>query len=174
MKRAYIAVGSNIDPEKNIPKALRVLKEFIPIHALSPFYRNRPLNRPEQQDFFNGVMETLLDKDPEWLKSSVLKTVESITGRIRTDDRYSSRVIDLDLILIDGMSYQSNGLVLPDPDIFSRPFLAMPLFDLRPDLEIIGSGGSLAEIVHTMDTRGLILLEAFSSRLHKEFIRNES
>lgn len=174
MKRAYIAVGSNIDPAQNILKALRILKEFSPILALSPFYRNRPLNRPEQQDFYNGVLETHLNTEPGWFKSSILRTVESRTGRIRTKDPYASRVIDLDLILIDDTAYQSDDLVLPDPDIFSRPFLAIPLFNLRPDLEIAGSGESLAEIVKGMDTRGLVRLEAFSERLHKELIANES
>lgn len=55
MVTAYIALGSNIGPEKHIPAALAELAARCRVAAVSRFYRSRPLNRPEQADFINGA-----------------------------------------------------------------------------------------------------------------------
>ena len=54
---AYISVGSNIEPEKNIPEALEKLKKYVRVKAISTFYRTIPIGRPEQSAFLNGVWQ---------------------------------------------------------------------------------------------------------------------
>ena len=58
----YISVGSNIEPEKNIPKALEKLKKYVRVVATSTFFRTMPIGRPEQGFFLNGVWLIETDK----------------------------------------------------------------------------------------------------------------
>lgn len=62
----YISIGSNIDPEIAIPKAIRLLGEHPDIHNLhvSTFYVSEALGRPEQPNYRNGVARFLTRIDP--------------------------------------------------------------------------------------------------------------
>ncbi|NLN92683.1 MAG: 2-amino-4-hydroxy-6-hydroxymethyldihydropteridine diphosphokinase [Candidatus Hydrogenedens sp.] len=66
--QAWIALGSNIDPRRNIEEALDRLKRFCTLKALSDFYRSQPFNRPDQPDFINGVVRLETDCPPFELK----------------------------------------------------------------------------------------------------------
>ena len=52
---AFVAVGSNIDAEENIPTALERLRERVLVLATSTFYHSAPVGRPMQPPFLNGV-----------------------------------------------------------------------------------------------------------------------
>ena len=52
---AYIGVGSNIEPESNILRALDLLKQCERVAASSTFYRTPAIGRAEQPDYLNGV-----------------------------------------------------------------------------------------------------------------------
>ncbi len=57
---------------------------------------------------------------------------------MRGSDKFSQRTIDLDLILYGNRTMKEEELTLPDPDIMSRPFLAVPLVELAPGLVLPG------------------------------------
>jgi 2-amino-4-hydroxy-6-hydroxymethyldihydropteridine diphosphokinase len=113
----YVAVGSNIDPERNIPEALRRLAENVTVGATSRFYRTEPLGRPGQPPFLNGVVRVRTALDAEILKFKVLRGIEKALGRERTADTYAPRTIDLDILLFDTAMIERPGLRIPDPDI---------------------------------------------------------
>ncbi len=142
---AYVAVGSNIDPRRNVPWALTLLQARVTVTALSTFYRSVAVGPSHQPPFVNGVVRCETAMAPRAFKYNVLREVEREVGRVRTDDKYAPRCIDLDLVLYGTMIVHEEGLELPDPEIWNRPFLAVPLLELWPGCTVPGSGVPLAE-----------------------------
>lgn len=167
MARVYITIGSNIEPEKNIPKALESLCERCTIEAVSRFYRSRPLNRPEQADFINGACVIETDLAPRNLKYKILREIEDSLGRVRTDDRYAARTIDLDIALYEDMVMAQEDLALPDPNIIERPFLYLPLLDVDADLRVPGTEKALREAVDMGKNEGVTVDMAFTDALQE-------
>jgi 2-amino-4-hydroxy-6-hydroxymethyldihydropteridine diphosphokinase len=169
--RAYIAIGSNIAPETNIPKALEALSERCRIEGISRFYRSRPLNRPEQADFINGacVIETGLS--PRELKYRILREIEKSLDRVRTSDRYAARTIDIDIALYENEVIYEEDLVIPDPDIVERPFLYLPLLDLDADLRVPGMEMALREVVDVERNEGVIVDMTFTDALQECWVK---
>ncbi len=179
MPRAFIGVGSNIEPEVNIRAALGLLRERVRVTRVSTFYRTDPIarasqrsssaasqssSRPEQPSFRNGVFEVETSLSPADLKQ-VLHDIEAQLHRRRTSDKYAPRTIDLDLLLYDDLVLASDGLTLPDPDIEERAFLAIPLCELAPDGVLPGSGRTLCEIAAGFRDGPLQPLETYTREL---------
>ncbi|MBN1441873.1 MAG: 2-amino-4-hydroxy-6-hydroxymethyldihydropteridine diphosphokinase [Planctomycetes bacterium] len=127
--RAYIAVGSNIDPEESIFGAQVLLQRRVRLTGVSSFYRTPALDRPDQPPFLNGVWEVLTELPPRRLRDEVLRPIETALGRVRTEDRYAPRSIDLDLLLYGDRVVEEADLKIPHPDL-ARPFVYAPLLEL--------------------------------------------
>jgi len=164
----YIAVGSNIDPEENVPAAVRVLALSVDLVAVSTFYWSAPLDRPEQPRFMNGVLRIRTALEPRPLKFELLRPIEARLGRVRGADRDAPRTIDLDIALYgdrvldddfapcDDFAPGDEGLRVPDPDIRIRPFIAVPLLELAPGLVLPDTGERLASVRAATDRTGLV------------------
>jgi 2-amino-4-hydroxy-6-hydroxymethyldihydropteridine diphosphokinase len=173
MARAFVGVGSNIDPEANVQKALTLLAFQVRILNLSTFYRTEPENRPEQEPYFNGVVEIETSLSPVSLKRTILQAIEGRLGRKREADRYASRTIDLDLLLYDRLVMNEDGVILPDPDILERPYLAISLRELDPELILPGDGTPLARVWKEAPPDRMKPLEHFTTRLRKAILDGE-
>jgi len=169
MTRAYIAVGSNIQPAPHIAEALERLEEKVKIAAISAFYRTAPLERPEQEDFLNGVLAMDTDRLPRELKFGTLRPIEAALGRARAEDKYAARAIDLDLIVYGNLVMDEPGLVLPDPDVLGRPFLWCPLLELAPDLIWPGSARRLDEWTNKDALQSMRLDPAFTKKMKERW-----
>ncbi|MBF0402118.1 MAG: 2-amino-4-hydroxy-6-hydroxymethyldihydropteridine diphosphokinase [Magnetococcales bacterium] len=167
-----IAFGSNIDPLPNLHRGLLRLHQEVGISAVSTVYRTAALPDPERggsaaaPDFLNGAVRLESQQDPFALQR-LLRTIEAELQRVRTAWRYAPRTLDLDIALMGESLLQSEQLVLPDPDILQRPFLAIPLAELAPDLLHPLEGCSLSEIASrfadlTADAEATTLLQSLS------------
>ena len=143
--RAYVAVGSNIEPEHHIPLAMALLRERVKVTAASTFYWTAPVGSTGQPAFLNGMVRVETAMPPRDLKCGVLREVERLVGRVRTEDKYAPRSIDLDLVLHGDVEAKEDGLVLPDPELQRRAFLAVPLLELEPTCRLPGTEIALAE-----------------------------
>ncbi|MHB8059999.1 MAG: 2-amino-4-hydroxy-6-hydroxymethyldihydropteridine diphosphokinase, partial [Gaiellaceae bacterium] len=133
--RAFIAVGSNVEAERNVAAALELLGQRVRVAAISRFYWTPALGAPDSSpDFLNGVVELETELEPRELKRSVLLEVEGELGRERGAEKFAPRTIDLDLVLQGDVVCNEEGLVLPSPEILERPFIALPLLELEPEL----------------------------------------
>ncbi len=135
---AFVAVGSNLEPQRNIMAALTALIERTHVAGASTFYRTPPIGRDDQPMFVNGVWLIHTDLEPRAVTDDLLGPVERLLGRRRTEDKFASRTIDLDLVLYDDRIRTGEDLNLPHPDI-ARPFVYGPV------LELLESGDSAIE-----------------------------
>jgi deoxyribose-phosphate aldolase len=162
---AYVAVGSNVDPEANIKRALDQLKVLARVTGVSTFYRTAPIERPDQPDYINGVCRIETALSARTLKFGVLKKIEEDLGRVRGADAYASRSIDLDLVLYGEATCDDTDLRIPDPDIRKRTFVAAPLLELAPDLRLPDTGEALSSLPVSRVLGGMTPLDAFSRSL---------
>ncbi len=132
MPAVYIAVGSNVEPERNLALAIQHLRREFPDVRFSPWYRNRAVGF-EGADFINLVagFTTALPIN-EML--SRLHAIEVACGRPRAAPRWAPRSMDLDVLLYGELVCDEPKLKLPRPDLLKRAFMLGPLAALAPDL----------------------------------------
>ena len=173
MVRAYVAVGSNIDPAANVRMAIQSLAKQAHLTGISKVYPTAALGRPghpqeSQPPYYKFVAEIETDVPPLRLKQVLLRAIENSLGRVRSADKFAARTIDLDLIAYGDWVVDEEGLKLPDPEILVRPFLAIPLFELAPDLVLAGSGRPIAEVAAGMERGGMQPLNEYAREMHEE------
>jgi 2-amino-4-hydroxy-6-hydroxymethyldihydropteridine diphosphokinase len=144
---AYVGVGSNIEPEANIERALEQLRQSVRVTGTSTFYRTAAIGRPDQADYLNGVWRIEPALSAKELKVSVLRPIEQRLGRVRGSDRYAPRTIDLDVLLCGRQVVHDADCQVPAPEILDRRFLCMGLLELDPDLVLPGMDRPLALLV---------------------------
>jgi 2-amino-4-hydroxy-6-hydroxymethyldihydropteridine diphosphokinase len=133
---AYVGLGANLgDREASIRRAA----ELIGARRLSSVRETEPWGRTDQPAFLNAAaeVETVLAA-PAFLAQ--LLAVERQLGRVRTDERWGPRTIDLDLLLFGDQAIDEPGLTVPHPFLHERRFVLEPLAELDPGLEIPGNG----------------------------------
>ena len=159
---AYVGVGSNVDPETHVPAAVFELADQVTLVGVSTFYRTPALGAPGAPDFYNGVLAVRTGLDADELRQ-ILGRVEASRGRERTLDKFAPRVMDLDLLLIDGPRQGGSPL---HPDVEERCFVAMPLLEFAPALQL-PDGRSLAELVKVFTAPVGAPLPALTARLRE-------
>lgn len=168
MAKVFISIGSNIDPEINIRRAILSLGEKVRITGISTFYCTEPLDHQGQPSFYNGIVQIDTEIPPKELKYSILMGIESELGRVRTGDKYAPRTIDLDVLIYDDLTLEEDGLTLPDPDIPKRPFLAIPLCELAPDIVLKGYGLKIRDLAKSHTNNTMEPLNEFTESLRRE------
>jgi len=166
---AFVGVGSNVDPERNILSALPGIQSQMEVVSTSRFYRN-PAFSPDRNDlppFVNGVLKIHTNHAPWELKYRVLREIEGRFRRRRGENRYFPRTLDLDLLVYGDLDVHVDGLILPDPDISVQAFWAIPLAELVPGFTPPGSRLSMEEIVRTLDARTMVCLESFTAEVRR-------
>ncbi|MEW9573220.1 2-amino-4-hydroxy-6-hydroxymethyldihydropteridine diphosphokinase [Rhodanobacter sp. Si-c] len=154
MTAAYVALGGNLgDPRQQLLDAVDALGRLPATRLLrrSRLYRTPPWGVLEQPPFINAAV--LLDTRlaPHDLLGALL-AIEQRAGRVRAE-RNGPRMLDLDLLHMEGVQLDDERLVLPHPRIAERAFVLLPLADLAPDLLLPGQG-RVAELLAAADTRG--------------------
>jgi 2-amino-4-hydroxy-6-hydroxymethyldihydropteridine diphosphokinase len=161
-------VGSNIDPEQNITQAMDRLQGYTHIKGVSTFYRTSPIGRPEQSAFLNGIFQSETDIAPRKLKFGILRHIEAELGRVRTEDKYAARTIDLDIALYGDRAINEDDLVIPDPDIRKRSFIAIPLMELNPSLILPDTGAAISSLDIVTEVKDLEGLYIFTESLRRK------
>ena len=137
--RAVIGIGTNIgDRYTNIEDAVSAL-ELVPgvsVIRKSSVYETEPWGYTQQNGFYNNVIEVETEKSPQALLGVCLG-IEAGMGRIR-EFKYGPRIIDLDLLLYEGVLSDTEELKLPHPLIGERDFVLVPLYELFPTMDIYG------------------------------------
>lgn len=125
MNKAVIGLGSNINPEMNIRKALEIISKSFELIAESELIFTKPVGFEDQTDYLNGTVAVETELDIDSFKE-VLSGIETGLGRKRGANSFGPRTIDLDVIVW-------NGEVI-DPDFHKRDFLKDATLEVLPEL----------------------------------------
>ena len=149
MHRAYLSLGSNIEPERHLRAAIAELRARFGDVLVSPVYRSGAVGF-DGPDFLNLAAAIDTDLDPLAL-DAWLHALEDRHGRRRDVPRYASRTLDVDIVLIDDLVVEGPGhLRIPRPEL-REAFVLKPLSDIAPDVRDPVSGSTLAELVRSLD-----------------------
>lgn len=130
---AVIGIGSNIgDRLSNINGAVRAISRLpkTKIKACSHLYETEPVGYDDQGKFYNCAVMVETELSASMLLGACLG-IEGAYGRVR-NIKNGPRVLDLDLLLYEGVKSESFALTLPHPRILERAFVMVPLLDLFP------------------------------------------
>jgi 2-amino-4-hydroxy-6-hydroxymethyldihydropteridine diphosphokinase len=124
LHEAYLNIGSNIEPRRNLPRAIRLLRRYGQVKAISNAWESHAFgsNGP---NFLNACLLLLTSLDARKLKEQVIRPVEAELGRVRGPDKYAPRTIDIDIVLFDDEPFGW--------EFWSNAFVVVPLADLLPD-----------------------------------------
>jgi len=153
---AYIGLGSNIEPERNLRAAAARLRNQFTVWAVSPVYESPAVGSTSQADYLNAAMLLETHLSPSELFAE-LRQLEEALGRVREADKFAARSIDLDLALYNDAVISIDGHQVPDPTILTYAHLARPLADLAPGYMHPLRHQPLAEIASLLDTSRLRL-----------------
>lgn len=157
--RVFIGIGSNLSqPSTQVLRAIEILKDFPPCQYIkhAQLLQTKPLGDRSQPDYVNTVVEMLTFLSPQQLLDELL-TLEARQGRVRGNNKWASRIIDLDLLLYGDECVESPHLVLPHPGISQRGFVIHSLYELEPNLVIPGVG-SIKSLFENADFEGIMSL----------------
>jgi 2-amino-4-hydroxy-6-hydroxymethyldihydropteridine diphosphokinase len=131
MARAFLGLGSNLgDRVGHLRAAVAALPDVV---ATSPVYETDPVGGPEDQGaYLNLVVELDTTRSPQELLE-LCRSLEAAAGRVRTE-RWGPRTLDVDVLLVVGVTVDTPDLQVPHPRMGERRFVLAPLADLAPDL----------------------------------------
>ncbi|MFN8114080.1 MAG: 2-amino-4-hydroxy-6-hydroxymethyldihydropteridine diphosphokinase [Solirubrobacterales bacterium] len=137
-RTGYLGLGSNVgDRVANLRAAIAGLGgRGVEVEAVSSGYETEPVGEIlDQPDFLNLAIRIRTDLGPEELLDAC-KAVEADAGRDFSAPRHSPRPVDVDLLLLGDLEYETERLRLPHREVTSRRFVLVPLLELDPDLTL--------------------------------------
>lgn len=144
MTRVYLSLGSNIEPEKYLRAALVELRARFGAIIVSPIYRY-PAVGFDGPDFLNLAVGLDTDLDPIGL-NDWLHALEDRNGRKRDVLRFSSRTLDVDIVLYGDRVLKGPGnLEVPRPEL-KHAFVLQPLADIAADVAHPLSGQRIGQV----------------------------
>jgi 2-amino-4-hydroxy-6-hydroxymethyldihydropteridine diphosphokinase len=131
MARVYLSLGSNIDREHNLRGAIRELRQAFGELTVSRVFESTAVGF-DGEDFYNLCVG--LDTDMEvQAVNDTLHEIEDHYGRDRSGPRFSSRTLDIDLLLYDDLVIKQGKLELPRDEINKNAFVLWPLAEIAAD-----------------------------------------
>ncbi|EHZ2537696.1 2-amino-4-hydroxy-6-hydroxymethyldihydropteridine diphosphokinase [Vibrio parahaemolyticus] len=156
MITAYIAVGSNLaDPVSQAQQAIEALKtlpnsKFVQASSL---YSSTPMGPQNQPDYINAVVAIKTNLTPLELLDCT-QAIEQEQGRVRKDERWGPRTLDLDIVLYGNEVINSERLIVPHYGMREREFVLYPLAEIAPSLQL-PDGTEVSELLEQVDRNGL-------------------
>ena len=133
MARIFISLGSNIDRAVNTRAGIQALRRHYGDLRLSSVYESEAVGF-EGDSFYNMVIALNTDEDVNQV-AATLRQIEDDFGRDRSVPKFSSRTLDLDLLLYDDLIVNEQSLQIPRDEILKRAFVLWPLAEVAPDLK---------------------------------------
>ncbi len=143
-----LGLGSNINPETNIPKAIELLRQFLFLESISRAWDTPPVGT-SGPNFVNSALLTYTDLTLEKFKNEIIRPIEAQLGRIRSQNKNAPRPIDIDVLIWDQQ--------ILEPLIWEEAYLAVPVAELLPDLKSQDSEGNLKHTAQRLaSTSGIV------------------
>jgi len=124
--QAYLNLGSNIQPETHLVRAVKLLHEYGEVLKVSSAWESKSVGA-EGPNYLNACILFKTSVMQVELKESIIRPIEARLGRKRSENKYSPRTIDIDIVLFDEKPYN---------DKFWRfAFVIVPLAEIYPEYQ---------------------------------------
>ena len=130
MTEVFLSIGSNIAPEKHIPLALNDLRDLFGPLRCSSLYETEAVGF--EGPVFHNLVAAFDSTLPPVEIAAQLRELEERHGRTRNSRKFSSRTLDVDLILYGDLVTNADGIELPRQEVTRYGFVLEPLAELAP------------------------------------------
>ena len=133
MTGIYLLLGTNIgNRNKNLERARELLvANGITIKKESHIYETAAWGKEDQEPFLNQVIEVETGKSPQRVLF-IANMIEKEMGRERFE-KWGSRLIDIDILYFSDIEFETEGLLIPHPEIQNRRFTLAPMAEIAPE-----------------------------------------
>jgi 2-amino-4-hydroxy-6-hydroxymethyldihydropteridine diphosphokinase len=152
MPRVYVSVGSNVDKERNIPSAVAALRDRFGELVCSSVYETEAVGF-EGGDFYNLVVGFDTAQSLEEV-TDTLRQIENTHGRVRGGARFSSRTLDLDILLYGAEVRHDERFDVPRDEIPRYAFVLLPLVEIAGEVVHPETGEHLAAMAARLELDG--------------------
>jgi len=125
------------------------------IVSRSSVYETEPWGFQSSDQFLNMVIGVDTNLKPSGLLGRLLM-IESLLGRLRDGKQYSSRIIDIDILLYGRQKVDTISLKIPHPRMHQRNFVLMPLCEIAPRIVHPVLGKTMTELLNECKDAGSI------------------
>jgi 2-amino-4-hydroxy-6-hydroxymethyldihydropteridine diphosphokinase len=143
LHRVYLDLGSNLEPEKNIPAAIKLLAEAGEIAAISSVWETESVGYAGP-NFLNVCILLRTPLDAEQIKYGINRPIEAQMGRVRGENKNAPRPIDIDIVLFDETPHNTQT--------WDQAFVVVPLAELLPEFKT-HSGGKLSDFARQLQSQ---------------------
>jgi 2-amino-4-hydroxy-6-hydroxymethyldihydropteridine diphosphokinase len=164
MTSAYLSLGSNLgDKIENLNAALKELNfKAGEIAKVSAVYETDPVGFYSEDKFLNICAELRTSLRPMKLLE-IIHEIEELSGRKRENSReYSSRTLDIDIILFGDLLMENEVLTIPHPRFHERLFVLAPLNDIATNLVIPQFNITVEELLNKLETKEAVKRTEFN------------
>lgn len=126
LHQAHLSLGSNIQPESNLVRALELLQKYGELGKLSNVWESESVGA-EGPHYLNVCVLLITPHTQTGLKEQALLPIEAGLGRQRGTDKFAPRTIDIDIVLFDGKSC--------DDRYWEQAFVVVPLAEIIPEYQ---------------------------------------
>lgn len=136
LHKAFLNLGSNIQPEVNVVRAIQLLGTFGEVKRVSSVWASKSVGAPGP-NYLNACLLFVSPHTKVELKEQVIELIETQLGRKRTKNKYIPRTIDIDIILFDDQPYNDK--------VWETGFVIVPLAEIYPEYQNPITGEPIAE-----------------------------
>lgn len=136
LHKAYLNLGSNIQPEINLVRAIHLLEKQGDVQKISNAWESESVGSPGP-NFLNACVLFVSPHTRVELKEQVIHPIETKLGRKRTEDKYIPRTIDIDIILFDDQPHNEK--------VWETSFVIVPLAEIYPGYQNPLTGARIEE-----------------------------
>lgn len=136
MHIAYLGLGTNLGLcEINLKLAIQALEQHVgKLLKCSSFLETAPWGFESSNIFLNATVILKTKLSPFDLLSATCRIENSLGRTHKThNNRYTDRIIDIDILFYDQLILKTPELIIPHPLIQNRLFVLNPLDEIAPD-----------------------------------------
>ena len=143
MEKVYLGLGSNVEPERNLRLAVQELGRRFGKLELSSIYRNAALGFVG--DEFLNLVVGFESRASALEIHETLEEIHCLARRERGTGRFTSRTLDIDLLLYGAEIIDAPPVRVPREDILLYSFVLGPLAEIAPLLRHPETGRFVTE-----------------------------